>query len=1053
MSTRNIRIVNASAGTGKTYRLSIELRDAVLGDTAPERILATTFTNRAAAELLERGRERLLGEGRAEDALRLMLARIGTVNGVFGRMVGEFALEQGRSPVAAVVPEGAQTRLFHIAADGVIGRHAPVLAALADRFGFTEGRADDQTDWRKVLAGLVGVARLNDLGREGLAASAERSWQTLRAALPAPEQTSEALDTPLAKAVEDALLALGEGDGTKTTSTAIATLEDARRILSRPASVPWSVWARLSKVAPAKGLDGTVAPVREAAAAHPRHPRLHEDLKTFIRTIFAAAGEALEEAQAFKRRRGLVDFVDQEAEALALLADPDVAARVAAGTDLLLVDEFQDTSPIQLALFMRLAGLVPRTLFVGDPKQAIYGFRGADPELVAAVAGAIARDTGTPPETLSENRRSRPGLVALANAVFGAALPPLGIPAEQVTVAAQRDDAPGQGEPLHLWRVIGSNAETTAAALAGRIAGLLKEREAWQVAPRGEQGRTRPLAGGDIAVLALTNRDAERLAGALAAAGLKVALEREGLLGRAECAAALAGLRVLADASDTVAIAEILHILEGDAERPAWLEAALAAEKPGHAIRAREPIPALVAAREGLAGLTPAEVLDRAIDLLDLPAWLPRWGDAAARHANLAALRALAREYEEECRRERLPGSAAGLAAWITSQDKVQQPASPDPEAVQVMTVHRAKGLEWPVVVLADLEDDDEPRLFNSPVPMAADGGIDPAAPLAGRWVRLWPWPYGAQKKDVHLDTSAADGAVGKAAQYSLRQEKARLLYVALTRARDYLVLAPRMSVSKKGERTLKTGWPDLFPGALQLPTGGGSIVAGGTPVPALIEDVDASEEAAGPSVEMAPVLPSATPPPFAPRRLRPSGAATDGAVAFTVHRIGPRLPLTGHADMRLVGEAVHGFMAADRPSAPQPWREGLARRLLDAWQVTALAPQDLVGAADRFWSHIASAYPAADLRREWPVLQVAKGSIASGRADLVVEHADGLALYDHKTFPGEEARWEEEMKSYAPQLASYAAILAQASGRVVTRQAVHLPMAGVILFNNAADV
>lgn len=1046
MSTPNIRIVNASAGAGKTYRLSMELRDAVRGGTPPECILATTFTNRAAAELLERGREFLIAAGRAEEALRLILARIGTVNGVFGRMVGEFALEQGRSPVAAVVPEGAQARLFRIAADGVIGRHAPVLAEIADRFGFTEGRAEAQTDWRKLLADLVGVARLNGLGREDLAASAERSWSTLRPALPATEGTEEALDAALAEAVELALSVLGEGDGTATTTNAINALREARSILAQSSRAPWSTWARLSKVQATRALDATVAPVREAAAVHPRHPRLHEDLATFIRTIFAAAGEALEETQTFKHRRGLVDFVDQEAEALALLADAHVAARVAAGIHLLLVDEFQDTSPIQLALFMRLADLVPRTLFVGDPKQAIYGFRGADPELVAAVADAIARDTGMPPETLSVNRRSRPGLVTIANAVFGTALPPLGIPAEQVTVSAHRDDAPGQGEPIHLWRVTGSDVETASAALAGRIAGVVRQREAWLVAPRGEQGRTRPLAGGDIAVLALTNRDAERLASALAATGLKVALQREGLLGRAECAVALAGLRVLADTSDTLAIAEILHILEGDVECPAWLEAALAAEKPADAIRACEPIPALVAAREGLAGLTPAEVLDRAIDLLHLPVWLPRWGDVAARHANLAALRALAREYEEECRRERLPGSAAGLAAWITALEKLQQPASPDPEAVHVMTVHRAKGLEWPVVVLADLEEDDEPRLFNSPVPMAADGGIVPSAPLAGRWVRLWPWPYGAQKKDVHLDTSAVDSSVGKAAQYGLRQERARLLYVALTRARDYLILAPRMNVSKNGKRKLRTGWLDLFPGALELPAGGGSIVAGSALIPAIIEDVEALEATAEPGIEMAPVRPSVAPPSFAPRRLRPSAAATEAAAAFTVHRIGPRLPLVGRADMMLVGEALHGFMAADRPSAPQAWREGLARRLLDAWTVAALVPQDLVGAADRFWTHIASAYPAAVLRREWPVLQVAKGNIISGRADLVVEHADGLALYDHKTFPGEEARWEEEMTSYAPQLASYAAVLANASGQAVTCQAVHLATVGVIL-------
>jgi ATP-dependent helicase/nuclease subunit A len=1053
VSSRTIRIVNASAGTGKTYRLSTEVRDAVLKGMPPEHILATTFTNRAAAELLERGRERLLEHGRAEEALRLMLARIGTVNGVFGRMLGEFALEQGRSPVAAVVPEGAQARLFRIAADGVIGRHAPVLAALADRFGFAEGQAATQTDWQKLLADLVGAARLNGLGRTALAASAERSWQTLRSVLPPPEKTAGALDAALAEAVETALSALGEGDGTKTTGAALSTLEEARRILSRPISVPWSVWARLAKVTTAKALDGVVAPVRDAASAHPRHPRLHEDLETFIRTIFAAAGEALEEAQAFKRRRGFVDFVDQEAETLSLLDDPTVAARIAAGTELLLVDEFQDTSPIQLALFMRLASLVPDTLFVGDPKQAIYGFRGADPELVAAVADAIARETGTSPGKLALNRRSRPGLVTLANAVFSTALPPLGIPAEQVTVSAHRQDVAGQRDPVALWRVAGSRAETAAAALAGRVARLLKERDAWQVAPRSEQGRTRSLAGGDIAILALTNRDAERLAGALAARGLKVALERDGLLTRAECAVALAGLRVLADASDTLAIAEILHILEGDAERPAWLEAALAADKPGDAIRAREPIPALVAARDGIAGLTPAEVLDRAIDRLDLSAWLPRWGDAAARHANLAALRALAREYEEECRRERLPGSAAGLAAWFGSQDKVQQPASPDPEAIQVMTVHRAKGMEWPFVVLADLEEDDEPRLFNSVVPMAADGGIDPAVPLAGRWVRLWPWPYGGQKKDVYLDTSASDGAVGQAAQYSLRQEKARLLYVALTRARDYLVLAPRVNVSAKGERTLKTGWLDLFPGALELPTSdGGRILAGGTPVPASLEDVDASEEAGGQTVEMAPLLASLAVPSFAPRRLRPSAAVKDGAVTFTVERIGPRLPLAGHADMRLVGEAVHGFLAADRPSASRAWRESLARRLLDAWQVTALAPQDLVSAADRFWSHITSAYPGAELRHEWTVLQVAGGSITSGRADLVVEYADGLALYDHKTFAGDETRWEYEMRGYVPQLEAYAGALFAATGRTVRRRAVHLPSAGAILILGGDD-
>lgn len=1044
----SIRIVNASAGTGKTYRLGTELRDAVDGGTPPERILATTFTNRAAAELIERGRERLLADGKAEEALRLMLARIGTVNGVFGRLVGEFALEQGRSPVTAIVPDGAQARLFRIAADGIIGRHAKVLDDLADRFGFSEGLEESRTDWREMLWKLAGTARLNGLNRAGLMRSADRSWDGLRAALPTPEADGRALDKALAQAIDDALQRLGDGDGTGVTAKAIDELEEARRTLSWRSSLGWPGWAKLAKIAPGKSMTGAVTGLREVAAKHPRHPRLHADLETFIRTMFGAAAEALGATQDFKRRHGLVDFVDQEADALELLRDPDVARRVAAGTDLLLVDEFQDTSPIQLALFMRLAGLVPRTLFVGDPKQAIYGFRGADPDLVAAVAQTITAQTGTPPETLEQNRRSRPGLVAFANAVFGAALPPLGIPLDQVVVTPFREDVDGQAGPLHLWRVTGNNADA-AAALAGRIARMLAESAAWQVAPRHQHGATRALRGGDIAVLTLSNAAAEATAGALAAAGLKVALERDGLLQRAECVVALAGLRVLADPSDTLAIAEILHVLEGDAEAPAWLDAALAAERPADALKLRGPVPELIAARDRLAGLSPAEVMDRAIDLLGLPDWLPRWGDAAARHANLAALRTLAVDYEEECRRDRLPGSAAGLAAWIAAMDAVEQPASPDPDAVQVMTVHRAKGLEWPVVVLPDLKGKNEPRLFNDPVPVQADGAIDPGAPLDGRWVRLWPWPYGAQSKDVHLDTSAPATTTGVAAQSALRAERARLLYVALTRARDYLVLAPRMSVTQKEGRSLDVGWLDLFPGALELPVGprSGPVVAGGETFDVLAEDVSGGDTALERLPDRAPVLPVGEPPAFPARRVRPSGAEAGAAVPFRVQQIGPRLPLAGHADMRTVGEAVHGFLAADRPGAEMAWRVALARRLFGAWGVTALAAEDVVGAADRFRAHVQAAFPDGVLRREWPVAEVAGGSLSAGRADLVVEHAGGLALFDHKTFPGDSSRWATEMQAYAPQIAAYGGILARATGLSVTQAAVHLPIAGAILW------
>ncbi len=752
--------------------------------------------------------------------------------------------------------------------------------------------------------------------------------------------------------------------------------------------------------------------------------------------------------QRHKRAQGLVDFVDQEVDALDLLGNEDVAARIADDTDLLLVDEFQDTSPIQLALFLRLSAKIGSTLFVGDTKQAIYGFRGADPDLVDAVARSLVGRADVATETLPTNRRSRPGLVCLVNAVFGAALPALGIPRTQVVVDPHRKDAVGQPPALSLWRVEGKNKSLVWQALAQRVAQMLAERDRWPVQPHNERG-TRPIRGGDIALLVRTNKNAAELADELAAAGLRVALERDGLLARAECVLATAGLRFIADASDTLALAEIAHVLEGATQAPAWLGTALGAQEPTAALRGSKFALALAEARGMADTLTPAETLDRAVAALDLHGMLGSWGDPAARHANLGALRGLAAEYEAECHRSRLPATASGLAAWLGAQSGAEQPASPDPEAVQVMTYHSSKGLEWPMVVLADMDNVGEARLFNQPVAMSRDGSLDPEDPLAGRWIRLWPWPYGAVEKDVRLDTEAPRTDEGRAANVAARSEAARLLYVAMTRPRDYLVLAPRLLTTKSGA-TLSASWLDLLPGTprpLDLPVAGNDIRADGAPLAVQVENVVAGEQTE-PEVPgfFRSRVPDGEPPSFPPRRIVPS-AATGGSVpSWRAVSIGERLPLTGVADMEALGEALHGFFAADRHGADSRWRKALAERRLSRWGVTALRAEDAVLAADRLWQHLDGEYPGAQRRREWPVSQLVSGQILSGRIDLLVERSDSLAVYDHKSHPGGGVVWEGLVAEHAPQLAAYAEVLRQATGKPVVRQAIHLPISGTVL-------
>ena len=134
-----LNAVTAAAGAGKTTRIVGDIAGEIAGEgdrRAPESLLATTFTIKAADELVERARAKLFETGEAEAASRLLGARFGTVNAVCGQIVAEFALDLGRSPSTAVIGEGNEALAFSVAADGAIGDHAAVLNRLADAFGY-----------------------------------------------------------------------------------------------------------------------------------------------------------------------------------------------------------------------------------------------------------------------------------------------------------------------------------------------------------------------------------------------------------------------------------------------------------------------------------------------------------------------------------------------------------------------------------------------------------------------------------------------------------------------------------------------------------------------------------------------------------------------------------------------------------------------------------------------------------------------------------------------------------------------------------------------------
>src|SRR3990172_12679145 len=146
--------------------------------------------------------------------------------------------------------------------------------------------------------------------------------------------------------------------------------------------------------------------------------------------------------------------------------------------------------------------------------------------------------------------------------------------------------------------------------------------------------------------------------------------------------------------------------------------------------------------------------------------------------------------------------------------------AEPPVDAVKAMTHHAAKGLEWPIVILLDLEKDIQDRVWSAGA--RSDANLDVAAPLKDRWVRYWPWPFGAQKK-LDIADVIAQSPEGVRLRAEAIDEAKGLLYVSMTRARDCLVLAfPAKKGTCEWLGSLNAPWlaPDATSESISLPDG-----------------------------------------------------------------------------------------------------------------------------------------------------------------------------------------------------------------------------------------
>ena len=263
------------------------------------------------------------------------------------------------------------------------------------------------------------AARPNALRQRSPCGSARAAAALALLAAPDAGATADDLDAALADAIEGTrahLTAARRASLTKGALKSVAVVDEAAEVLRAGDPLPRSAWARLAKLTTPKADAGLLDDVVRAASAHPRHPRLRTDLGAYVRELFACAADAMRAFDRYNAERGLVDFVDQEKLALDVLRDDAHHARRAETLGAVFVDEVQDSSPIQVAIFSALARIAPRSAWVGDPKQSIYAFRDADPELTDAAARQMAAEGGGAPGYLGRSYRSRQSLGAFLNA-------------------------------------------------------------------------------------------------------------------------------------------------------------------------------------------------------------------------------------------------------------------------------------------------------------------------------------------------------------------------------------------------------------------------------------------------------------------------------------------------------------------------------------------------------------------------------------------------------------------------------------------------------------
>lgn len=790
----NLSLVPAGAGAGKTYHIQKELGAWVeSGEVAPGRILAVTFTEAAASELRERVRGELMTRGRIQDALEIDRAYMGTIHALGQRILTEHAFAAGRSPTSRLLSEPERDLLIRMEMDRCDAL-TPLMADLS-KFGYAwnpQSGASAEDMFRTDV--LTTVDLIRGLGARGT------SPDILTAALDAlntgygPCETdgtllTDALHravTALLNAFPDNIAALFSGNKSAGKEFSANHRDLRRAARDGVLDGDWTLWQKLRRLRLSKrgaptpdGYDTLAEAVVATADALPRHPGPLADARGKLAALVTGAQEVLEAYQSAKRNSGLIDYADMIVEAEDLLRSrPEILDAMLGEIDCVVIDEFQDTNPVQFAMLWRLAHHAKRALIVGDSKQSIMGFQGADARLSAALQ-ARHPDKVTP---LFRNWRSDPRIMAVVNT-----LGPVLFPEGYDPLTPQRDETGVTA--IEVMKLPGGRTDTTPDCIANRISDILAD--GTNIYDK-TLDALRPAKPTDIAVLCYTHGKSSAVSAALEARGLPVRIQQEGWLTAPAMRAARAAMAYAADPQDRHAALTWLTL----GPPRMGLEDALRNAADG-VIDTHDALEPLRALNAGFELQTVADAVAAVIRVTGLHEWAAGLAVPTQALADLARLEAEAQEFDQMALDLRVAAGFHGCGVqvflgWIVAQTEKSWNRHPDPDGwsgsgIEICTWHASKGREWPITVVAGLDQ----KIAEHPGTLGAEfegfDDLDKVLDHAG--LRYLPDFVAPETQAIFAEAQRPED----------EREAARELYVALTRARDRMILAlPKEKTTKR---------------------------------------------------------------------------------------------------------------------------------------------------------------------------------------------------------------------------------------------------------------